>query len=204
MLDVINKSVPSPTARSTAQIDPRIKQLQSELKLKVQTFGGKRIDPREECGPPTEIRKLVKQFDPLDDNDDDSKSNKDLLSSTSPVTLRLNHKPTSNICDRHPSLNETIPNNHVSSLLQNIQSNYGTPARLPQFSPGRTPANNLIRFPILPPSTSVGLIPRKCSIVPEDSSPNFDPLAPVNEKPIFSNLPSQSSPTHGSNLIDFN
>jgi hypothetical protein len=50
------------------QIDSKIKQLQSELQQKVQIFDGKRIDPRHDYGQQsTEIKKLVKQFDPLND-----------------------------------------------------------------------------------------------------------------------------------------
>ena len=203
---MINKPTHSPTVRSTPQVDWKIKQLQSELKLKVQTFDGKRIDPREDCGPPTEIRKLVKQFDPFDDETKSTKNADDLLlSSPSPVAPRLNNQSPSNIAERHPSLYETIPANRVTAILQNIHSNYGTTTRMPlrthQSAPGQIPLNNLIHFS---PPSPVGLIPRKCSTVPEDASSNFDPLAPSNSKPIFSDLPSRPSESNGTNLIDFN
>lgn len=206
---MINKPTASPTVRSTPPVDWKIKQLQSELKLKVQTFDGKRIDPREDCDPPTEIRKLVKQFDPFDDETKSTKNADDLLlSSTSPVAPRLNNKSPSNIAERHPSLYETIPTNRVTAILQNIQSNYGTTTRMPlrthQFTPGQIPSNNLIHFSPPSPPNLVGLTPRKCSTVPEDASLNFDPLAPSNNKPIFSDLPSRPSESNGSNLIDFN
>lgn len=203
---MINKPTASPSVRSTPQVDSKIKQLQSELKLKVQNFDGKRIDPREDCDPPTEIRKLVKQFDPFDDENKSTKNADDLLLSS--VAHRLINKPPSNITDRHPSLFETIPTNRVTDILQNIQSNYGTTTRMPlrahQSSPRQILPNNLIHFS--PPSAQipVGLTPRKCSVVPEDAASNFDPLAPSNSKPIFSDLPSRSSDTNGSNLIDFN
>ncbi|CAF1627718.1 unnamed protein product, partial [Didymodactylos carnosus] len=62
-----NRSLHQQTARPV--VHSSIKQLQTELKNKVQNFDGKRIDPKEEYGSQGEnlIKKLVRQFDPLDD-----------------------------------------------------------------------------------------------------------------------------------------
>ena len=97
-----------PVVRSSPQIDSKIKQLQSELQHKVQNFDGKRIDPREEYGQQqTEIKKLVKQFDPLCDP-----------TSASPTSMP----------QRHPSIYQHIPNNHVNNILQNLQNNRSSTA----------------------------------------------------------------------------
>ena len=72
-----------PSVRPTPQVDSKIKDLQSTLRQKVQTFEGKRLDPRDDCGHQTEIKKLVKQFDPLDESNKLEKNGEDLLSHTS-------------------------------------------------------------------------------------------------------------------------
>ncbi len=185
-----------PTIRPIPQVDSKIKQLQSELQYKVQTFDGKRIDPRDDCGSQMEIKRLVKQFDPLDESNKIEKNSDDLFSSL-PVAFRPATSPT--ITERHPSIMDAIPANRVTAILQNIQSNYGTTSRFvlrPNYS---TPEqNNLIHFSP-PPATSTCLLPKKYSPMPDDISSNFDPLAPTNEK-----TPSKPIETNGSNLIDFN
>jgi hypothetical protein len=195
VLNVINTSVVTPTPRLIPQVDSKIKQLQSTLQHKVQIFDGKRMDPRDDCGPQMEIKKLVQQFDPLDESNKFEKNSDDLFS-TSP-----------NIADRHPSLRESIATNRVSTILQNIQSNYGTTSRFvlrPNYStPDQSQPNNLIHFSPSTPTTSVGLIPQKCTIIPDDTSSSFDPLAPKNDKLFFPDNRSKSTETNGSNLIDF-
>ncbi len=192
---MINTSVVTPTPRLIPQVDSKIKQLQSTLQHKVQIFDGKRMDPRDNCGPQMEIKKLVQQFDPLDESNKFEKNSDDLFS-TSP-----------NIADRHPSLRESIATNRVSTILQNIQSNYGTTSRFvlrPNYStPDQSQPNNLIHFSPSTPTTSVGLIPKKCTIIPDDASSSFDPLAPKNDKLFFPDNRSKSTETNGSNLIDF-
>jgi copper chaperone CopZ len=89
----------------------KIKQLQNELQHKIQTFDNQRGDPRDEYGEQQkQIKKLVQQFDPLNES----------------VTFRSD----ANISDRHPSLYETIPSNCVNNVLRNIQTNYGTNTRV--------------------------------------------------------------------------
>ncbi len=111
VLNVVNTSSAPETLRPTPQIDSKIKQLQNELQYKVQTFDNKRPDPRDEYREQQkQIKKLVQQFDPLNDS----------------VTFRSD----ANISDRHPSLYETIPTNHVNNVLRNIQTNYGTNTRI--------------------------------------------------------------------------
>ncbi len=200
---MINTPLSSPTSRPNNPIDSKIKQLQSELQQKVQIFDGKRLDPRGEYGQQTEIKKLVKQFDPLDDSNK-NQQNSDHLFSSMPITLRTNNKPSSpNISDRHPSLFESIPTNHVNAALKNIQTNYGTtPSRFPLRPPPHSVAqqNNLIHF------SPANIFPKTYPTMSNESSTNFDPLAPTNEKSLFSGISSTSlsSETNGSNLIDFN
>ena len=71
VLNVIHSEVVTPTPRPVPQIDAKIKRLQDELQYKVQTFDGKRLNPRDEFGEQqSDIRRLVRQFDPLcDDNE---------------------------------------------------------------------------------------------------------------------------------------
>ena len=103
--------------------------------------------------------------------------------------------------ERHPSLHETIPSNRVTTILQNIQTNYGTTSRfqLRNNHPG-VQQSNLMHFSPPRPTTVPRLFPTKCPPMIDDSSSSFDPLAPSNEKKFFPNLPSE---TNGSNLIDF-
>lgn len=185
--------------RQISQVDSKIKKLQNELQNKVQTFDGKRIDHRNDYGPQTEIKKLVKQFDPLEESNRMEK-NFNNSSSSSPVIFRSNSsKLSSNISDRHPSLYETIPANHVNHTLQNIQTNYGTASRF-NLQPSQSPPqnnnnNNLIQFS--PESTApIQLLSRvRPTSFDGSSSPNFDPLtsSTEEEKILF----------RGSNLMDF-
>ncbi|CAF1302810.1 unnamed protein product [Adineta steineri] len=210
-LNVIYTPLATPVQRQVPQIDSKIKQLQSELQYKVQTFDGKRTDPRDEYGQQqTEIKKLVKQFDPLDDDTNYlNKPTKNVNTSftSMPVTFRPTEKPISNTVDRHPSIYETIPTNRVTAVLKNIQTNYGTTNRFtlrPTYSMQQPQSNNnnnnLVRFS--PASTApASLFPKICSTIPDDSS-SFDPLAPSKEAILYSNIPSTTSP-NGSNLIDF-
>ncbi|CAF4142608.1 unnamed protein product, partial [Adineta steineri] len=210
-LNVINTPLATPVQRQVPQIDSKIKQLQSELQYKVQTFDGKRTDPRDEYGQQqTEIKKLVKQFDPLDDDTNFlNKPTKNVNTSftSMPVNFRSNEKPISNTVDRHPSIYETIPTNRVTAVLNNIQTNYGTTNRFtlrPTYSMQQPQSNNnnnnLTRFS--PASTApASLFPKICSTIPDDSL-SFDPLAPSKETILYSNIPSTTSPS-GSNLIDF-
>jgi len=197
---VINTPLPTPTSRQINPIDSKIKQLQNELQQKVQIFEGKRIGPGNDYGQQTEIKKLVKQFDPLDDSNKIEKNSDDLFSS-SPVLFRSNNKLSPNMSQNHPSVFETIPTNNVTNILQNIKTNYGTTTsrfnlRTSHSMPQQT---NLIHFsPTLPAPTS--FFPKSL----DESSTNFDPLAPTNEKKLFPNIPSKSTETNGSNLIDFN
>jgi hypothetical protein len=198
---VINTPLSSPTTRSNNPVDSKIKQLQSELQQKVQIFDGKRVDPRGEYGQQTEIKKLVKQFDPLDDSNKNEQNSDDLFSSM-PITFRTNNKSSSlNISERHPSLFESIPTNRVNSVLKNIQTNYGTTTSRFPLRPTphlATQQNNLIQ---LSPSN---LFPKTYPNMSDELSSNFDPLAPTDEKNLFSGISSPSSDTSGSNLIDFN
>jgi len=200
---VINTPLSSPTTRLNNPVDSKIKQLQSELQQKVQIFDGKRVDPRGEYGQQTEIKKLVKQFDPLDDSNKNEQNSDDLFSSM-PITFRTNNKSSSlNISERHPSLFESIPTNRVNSVLKNIQTNYGTTTSRFPLRPTTphlaTQQNNLIQF------SSSNLFPKTYpNMSDESSSSNFDPLAPTDEKNLFSGISSPSSDTSGSNLIDFN
>ncbi|CAF3332046.1 unnamed protein product [Rotaria socialis] len=212
VLNVINTLVTPPVQRQTPQIDSKIKQLQNELQHKVQTFDGKRLDPRNEYGQEKkEIKKIVEQFDPLDDPNYFGRANKnsnEFLASM-PVTFRTEEKLPSNTYDRHPSIYETIPTNHVNNVLQNIHSIYGTPNRLNLRATvsmqHKSQENNLNTFsPSL--TAPAGLFPVKTySTTSDDLESNFDPLAPSKEKNLYSNMPqSSSSRTNGSNLIDFN
>ncbi|CAM4807172.1 unnamed protein product [Rotaria magnacalcarata] len=212
VLNVINTPVPPPVQRQTPQIDSKIKQLQNELQYKVQTFDGKRLDPRNEYGQEKkEIKKIVEQFDPLDDPNYFGRANKNsngLLTSI-PVSFRTEQKLPSNTYDRHPSIYETIPTNHVNNVLQNIHSIYGTPNRLnfraTVSMQQKSQENNLNTFsPSL--TAPAGLFPIKTySTISDDLESSFDPLAPSKEKNLYSNTPqSSSSGTNGSNLIDFN
>lgn len=114
VLNVIHSAATPPVARPPIQIDSKIKQLQSTLQHKVQNFDGKRIDPRDEYGQQqTEIKRLVKQFDPLND------------SATSPPSRQSPSMP-----QRHPSIYQHIPNNHVNHILQNLQNNRSAAAAI--------------------------------------------------------------------------
>jgi len=206
---VINTPLATPIPRQSPQIDSKIKKLQSELQFKVQTFDGKRTDPRDEYGQQqTEIKKLVEIFDPLDDSNYSNRINKNFNDSFSsmPIILRSDERSSSNMVDRHPSLYEAIPTNRVSSVLQNIQTNYGTTSRFtlrPTYSTQQQQRNNLISFS--PASTApAALFPKICSTIPDDPTSSFDPLAPSKEKLLYSNIPSSSSERNEPNLIDFN
>ncbi|CAF4494542.1 unnamed protein product, partial [Rotaria sp. Silwood2] len=209
ILNVINTSSTPPIQRSTPQIDSKIKQLQYELQYKVQTFDSKRIDPRNEYGQQKEIKKLVEQFDPLDDPyySNKIKKNSNEYVSSMAVTFRFDDKLLSNTSDRHPSVYEAIPTNCVNNVLQNIQTTYGTASRTNLRSTysmqTKSQENNLNHFS--PASTAPArLFPIKTyTSIADDASLNFDPLAPSNEKTLNPNIPS-SSQTNGSNLIDFN
>ncbi|CAF3304991.1 unnamed protein product [Rotaria sp. Silwood2] len=209
ILNVINTSSTPPIQRSTPQIDSKIKQLQYELQYKVQTFDSKRIDPRNEYGQQKEIKKLVEQFDPLDDPyySNKIKKNSNEYVSSMAVTFRFDDKLLSNTSDRHPSVYEAIPTNCVNNVLQNIQTTYGTASRTNLRSTysmqTKSQENNLNHFS--PASTAPArLFPIKTyTSITDDAALNFDPLAPSNEKTLNPNIPS-SSQTNGSNLIDFN
>lgn len=93
------------TSRRSPQIDSKIKQLQTELQNKTQRFDNKRLDPRDDYGEQQkEIKKLVQQFDPLE-NASSVRFRSDILAS-----------------DRHPSLFETIPANCVTNVLKTLQT----------------------------------------------------------------------------------
>lgn len=188
---MINTPLATPNSRQTPQIDSKIKQLQSTLQYKVQTFDGKRLNPRDECGPQNEIKKLVKQFDPLDDSNQIEE-----FSSSMPVAFRSNDKLLSNISERHPSLLETIPTNRVTAVLQNIQTNYGTTSRFPI-----RPTYSIAQQNHLASTAPADLFSKKYPTISEDPVSSFDPLAPTNEKIFY---PPTSTETNGSNLIDFN
>ncbi|CAF3670516.1 unnamed protein product [Rotaria sordida] len=218
-LNVINTSVTSPIQRQTPQIDSKIKQLQDELQYKVQTFDNKRIDPRNEYGQQQqqkEIKKLVEQFDPLDDSNK-IKTNSNEYFSTIPIHFRSDDKLSSNTSDRHRSIYETIPTNYVNNVLQNIQTIYGTTSRSNLRSTysiqSKSQENNFNHFS--PMSTApANLFPTKTyKNITDDASLSFDPLAPSKEKILYPNIPSSSSSaaaasaasqTNESNLIDFN
>ncbi|CAF1506762.1 unnamed protein product [Rotaria sordida] len=214
-LNVINTSVTPSTQRQTPQIDSKIKQLQDELQYKVQTFDNKRIDPRNEYGQQQqkEIKKLVEQFDPLDDSNK-IKTNSNEYFSTIPIHLRSDDKLSSNTSDRHRSIYETIPTNYVNNVLQNIQTIYGTTSRSNLRSTysiqSKSQENNFNHFS--PMSTApANLFPTKTyKNITDDASLSFDPLAPSKEKILYPNIPSSSSTasaasqTNESNLIDFN
>ncbi|CAF1302692.1 unnamed protein product, partial [Rotaria sordida] len=217
-LNVINTSVTPSTQRQTPQIDSKIKQLQDELQYKVQTFDNKRIDPRNEYGQQQqkEIKKLVEQFDPLDDSNK-IKTNSNEYFSTIPIHFRSDDKLSSNTSDRHRSIYETIPTNYVNNVLQNIQTIYGTTSRSNLRSTysiqSKSQENNFNHFS--PMSTApANLFPTKTyKNITDDASLSFDPLAPSKEKILYPNIPSSSSTaaaasaasqTNESNLIDFN
>lgn len=99
--------------------------------------------------------------------------------------------------------------NHVSNLLQNIQSAYGTPTRLNNARPNDSIENKTLETKSNHFSTSFS-VPAKlfstnvCSRISEDFESNFDPLLPSsNNKNSYENTQS-SSDNNGSNLIDFN
>lgn len=124
VLEVIQSSQPTTTFRSTIQVNPKIKQIQTELKHKVQNFDGPRRDLREELAAEqttNNIQQLMQQFDPLEND-----STEDQLT------------------NRHPSLIETIPTNHVHQILQTIQSTYGTNSRAKTNSSDKTNSFDLI------------------------------------------------------------
>lgn len=184
ILNVIN--TPASSSASTnrlpaTQVESKIKQLQNTLKEKVQTFDGKRVDPREELGQQSEIKRLVKQFDPLDE-----KTSQGYSPSSSSVILRSNlNKSIGDLTDRHPSLFESIPTNRVANVLQNLQANYGTTTRTHLKSSQTNP--NLIEFS--PPSASTnGFLTNPYPNMSQDPTVNFDPLAPINQKKPSSNL----------------
>jgi len=130
----LNNEIP----RQTSQIDSKIKQLQNELQYKIQRFDTKRVDPRDEYGEKqNEIKKLVQQFDPLENGNS--------------VTFRSDINTT----DRHPSIFESIPANCVNNVLRNLQTNYGKNTRMnfkqisSDFDPltsSETNQSNLIDF----------------------------------------------------------
>lgn len=137
VLNVIQRAATPPAARPPIQIDSKIKQLQSTLQHKVQNFDGKRIDPRDEYGQQqTEIKRLVKQFDPLND------------SATSPPSRQSPAMP-----QRHPSIYQHIPNNHVNNILQNLQNNRSAAA-------GPTATDVALSFDPLAPMPVVVELPR--------------------------------------------
>jgi hypothetical protein len=104
-LNVIDQPLPTYIARSSVSIDSKIKQLQAELQYKVQTFDNTRREHQHNCEQQqTRIKQLVQQFDPLD-----VESRSDLLSSSSELTCR------------HPSIEVTIPSNHVHQILEKLQ-----------------------------------------------------------------------------------
>ncbi len=99
-------SITNEIPRPIPPIDSKIRQLQSELKHKIQTFDNKRLNPRDEYGEQQkEIKKLVQQFDPHHD--------------ATPVIFRSDI----NLTDRHPSLQEIIPTNCVNNIRKNLQTN---------------------------------------------------------------------------------
>jgi hypothetical protein len=113
---VTNTPLSPQTPRLTPPKDSRIKQLQNELQHKIQTFDSKRIDPRDDYGEQEkEMKHLVKQFDPFDDDNDPDNTNLG---------------DTIDLFDRHSSIYETIPTNRVNNVLRDIQSNYGTQSRV--------------------------------------------------------------------------
>ena len=129
VLDVIQTRMPSRMTRLTPQIDSKIKQLQTELQYRVQTFDSPRTDPRHEYGEEQkEIKKLVQQFDPFDADQFLFNAKSVSITNTAPIDSDEALYPIDR-SNRHPSLLETIPTNHVSQILQNIQSNYGTNIR---------------------------------------------------------------------------
>ena len=129
VLDVIQRPPSSPITRATPQIDSKIKQLQTELQYRVQTFDGPRIDPRHEYGEQQkEIKKLVQQFDPFDADQYLPTAKQPDITNTASIDSDEALSPIER-SHRHPSLLETIPTNHVHQILQNIQSNYGTNIR---------------------------------------------------------------------------
>ena len=134
--------MPSQMTRPTPQIDSKIKQLQTELQYRVQTFDSARTDPRHEYGEEQrEIKKLVQQFDPFDADQFLFNVKPVNITNTAPIDSDEALSPIDRN-NRHPSLLETIPTNHVSQILQNIQSNYGTnirPTTTTNLSP-RSPA----------------------------------------------------------------
>ncbi|CAF3769514.1 unnamed protein product [Rotaria sp. Silwood1] len=213
VLNVIHTPVTPPIQRQTPQIDSKIKQLQNELQYKVQTFDNKRIDPRNEYGQQQrEIKKLVEQFDPLDDSNysNKPKRNSNEYFPSMPVIFRSDDKISSHISDRHPSVYETIPTNYVNNVLHNIQTTYGTTSRINLRSTysmqTKSQENNLNHFsPAL--TAPANLFPTKTyTNITDDPSSSFDPLAPSKEKTLYSNIQSSSSSSemNGSNLIDFN
>ena len=121
-----------------------------------------------------------------------------------PVTFRPeNNAPA--MADRHPSIYASIPTNHVHSVLQNIQTNYGTATRS-AFRPSLTiqtqQGSSAVRFN--PSSTApAALFPTvrpTVSIV--DPSLSFDPLAPLKEKTLYPSVSPAFGKSAGSNLID--
>ncbi|UJR09433.1 hypothetical protein I4U23_013673 [Adineta vaga] len=212
ILNVINTPLATPTPRQTPQIDSKIKQLQTELQFKVQTFDGKRIDPRNEYGEQqTEIKRLVQQFDPLNDLNDTPKTYRHPSTTFTSVPLihRSEQKPTSSTVNRHPSIYESIPRNRVTAVLQNLQTNYGTTSRSalrPSVSL-QQPQQSKPVTGFSPGSTApAALFPKICMPISDDPTLSFDPLAPSPEKRLYSNISSSttSPEINGSNLIDFN
>ncbi|CAF0783895.1 unnamed protein product [Adineta ricciae] len=198
VLNVINTPLATPVPRQTPQIDSKIKQLQSELQHKVQTFDGKRTDPRNEYGEQqTEIKRLVKQFDPLDDSNSSPMINRTPNTSftSMPINLRLEQRLTSHSIGRHPSIHEAIPANRVTTLLQNIQTNFGTTSRV-SARPSMPTQQRERKSPtgFSPASTApAALFPKICSLISDDPSLSFDPLAPSKEKILLAPTPSAST-----------
>ncbi|CAF1327143.1 unnamed protein product, partial [Didymodactylos carnosus] len=197
-----NRSLHQQTARPV--VHSSIKQLQTELKNKVQNFDGKRIDPKEEYGSQGEnlIKKLVRQFDPLDDMASGYatmmtgeslpvspyfRKKSDLFSSSStPVTFRNESNSSPSVF--HPSICE-IPSNRVNYILQNIRSTYGTtPLQTVKITPPSSsfarhispqPTPNLMNFSPRYPSIQPYRTQKQQQTFSETQSSLFDPLLPT-------------------------
>jgi hypothetical protein len=154
-----------------------------------------------------EIKKLVKQFDPFDESNKIDKDSDDLFSSL-PEAFHPTNKPLSALVDRHPSIRQDIPPNHVTGILQSFQSTYGKSSQYvlrPNYStPGQPQQNNLFNLPLLTRTSSIGTNPNNSLAISDDASSSFDPLAPINDRIPFPVNSSKPTETNGSNLIDFN
>ncbi|CAF0868928.1 unnamed protein product, partial [Didymodactylos carnosus] len=196
---------------------------QTELKNKVQNFDGKRIDPKEEYGSQGEnlIKKLVRQFDPLDDMASGYatmmtgeslpvspyfRKKSDLFSSSStPVTFRNESNSSPSVF--HPSICE-IPSNRVNYILQNIRSTYGTtPLQTVKITPPSSsfarhispqPTPNLMNFSPRYPSIQPYRTQKQQQTFSETQSSLFDPLLPTTTK-ITNNIGTQS--VHNTDIL---